>query len=382
MKRNLLLAVFILIGVVFIAALVFLAFYRPVRTADARFSNPPTIRAVRVDYMEEDTSRAEVASLETHMRQAGVTMVAVGAGRADWTYFRWPGYPERWSEDVKSSGDDYLMEDSTRFGKWAHVSAVVDVLAPLYIQSHPQVAAISWTGTPSKDLVGTMELVNGQFGQELLSMMDEIATYYPVNSITLTELVYYVDGFGGTDKAAYLAYTGRSDWPRLADGTINIDEPSIGIWRSFEIGRFLEKAAGILHQHGKQLFVEAHIDVDPSGQVMLENGTDFGLFLKFADRLVVRSSSDPAERSQVALNAIAQYLKRYPEHRIITSIGLWSQDYDPDTPRNKMAAFPVAHFQSALLGVGAGDLWITPSFLMTPAHWLALANFRPVKPNN
>ncbi len=375
MKRKLLLAVFILLGVVLIATLIFLAFYRPVRTANVGFTDPATVRAMRVDYLDEENSRGEVAGLETEMQHAGVTMVAVGAGRADWSYFPWRGFPERWSDDVRSSGRDYLMEDSTRFGKWAHVSAVVDVLAPLYIQAHPQAAAISWTGLPSKNLVGTMELVDGQFGQELLGMLQEIATYYPVNSITLTELVYYTDGFGQPDKAAYMAYTGKSDWPRKANGAINIDEPSIGVWRSYEIGRFLEKAAGILHQHGKQLFVEAHIDVFPSGKVRVENGTDFSLFLEHADRLVVRGSSDPEDRSQAALNAITQYLARFPQHRIISSLGLWSKDYDPDTPRDQMSALPVADFQSALQGIGAVDLWITPSFLMSGAHWQALQEF-------
>jgi hypothetical protein len=335
---------------------------------------------MRVDYLDEGGSRAQVAGLEEAMKKAGVTMVAVGAGRADWTYFQWRDYQDRWSEDVKSSGQDYLMEDSSRFGKWAHVSAVVDVLAPIYIQAHPQAAAISWTGIPSKDLVGTMELVDGQFGQELLSMIQEIATYYPVNSITLTELVYYTDGFGASDKAAYLAYSQRSDWPRNPDGTIAINEPSIGSWRAFEIGRFLQQAAALLHKHGKQLFLETPIRVAPSGQVLLENGTNFTEFLKYADRLVVRGSSDPDERSQAAMQAISQYLARYPGNRIITSLGLWSQDYDSDTPRDQMAALSVADFNSALQGIGKEDLWITPSFLMTSAHWQALEDFWTSQP--
>ena len=190
----------------------------------------------------------------------------------------------------------------------------------------------------------------------------------------MTELVYYTDGFGEADKSAYLAYTGRSDWPRMPDGTININEPSIGNWRSFEIDRFLAKAAALLHQHGKQLFVETHIDVDPSGQVRLENGTDFSEFLKYADRLVVRGSSDPDERSQTAMHAISLYLERYPKNRVIISLGLWSQDYETDTPRQQMVALSVADFQSALQGT-AGGLWITPSFLMTDAHWQALKDF-------
>jgi hypothetical protein len=375
MNRKLLLAVSILLGVLIVAALIFLAFYRPVRTANLIFTNPTIIRAMRVDYLDEQNSRVQVAGLETDMQKSGVNMVAVGAGRVDWTYFQWRGYQDRWSEDVKSSGQDFLMEDSTRFGKWAHVSAVVDVLAPLYIRANPQAASISWTGLQSKDLVGTMELVDGQFGQELLSMIQEIATYYPVNSITLTELVYYTDGFGAPDKAAYMAYTHTTDWPRKADGSINIDEPSIGVWRSYEIGRFLQKAAGIMHQHGKQLFLESHIGLDSSGRVLVENGTDFTEFLKYADRLVVRGNNDPGERSQAALTAISQYLKQYPSHRVITGIGLWRKDYDPNTPRDQMTVLPVGDLKSALQGIGKEDLWITPSFLMTGAHWQVLEDF-------
>jgi len=380
MKRIIILVLIILIGLVIISTLIFLVFSHPKRAANMQFENLSTVRAMRVDYLDEGKDRSEVAPLEKYMQQAGVNLVAVGAGRADWTYFPWRGYPARWSDDVKASGEDYLLEDSTRFGKWAHVSAVVDVLAPLYIQAHPQSAAVSWLGIPSKDLVGTMELVDGQFGQELLSMLDEIATYYPVNSITLTELVYYTDGFGEPDKAAYMAYSGRSDWPRTVDGRINIDDPSIGVWRTYEISRFLEKAAGIVHNHGRQLFVEAHIGVDRSGHVRVENGTDFSHFLDYADRLVVQGSSDPDERSQTAIKAIDQYLARYQKNRIISSLGLWSQDYSLDTPRDQMLTLSVADFQSELQGLG-GDLWITPTFLMTAADWQALENIWTSQPN-
>jgi hypothetical protein len=117
-----------------------------------------------------------------------------------------------------------------------------------------------------------MELVDGKFGQDLLEMIDEVAASYPVNSITIAELVYYVDGFGGQDKAAYMTYTGLSDWPLAGDARqINIDDPSIGVWRSYEIGRFIEKAAEVAHKYGKQLFVEALIDVDRNANVTMSN---------------------------------------------------------------------------------------------------------------
>ncbi len=378
MKRKLLPGIVILTMLAFLAGLFFLAFYRTQHAANQDFANVSPVRGVRLDYLNMNTSRGEVAALETQMQQAGVNLVALSAGRVDWTYFLWRGNSDRWSADVKTSGTDFLMEDSTRFGKWAHVSAVVDVLAPLYIQAHPEAASVSWLGVPSKNIVSTTELVDGQFGQDLLAMITEIAIYYPVNSIILTELVYYVDGFGATDKASYTAYTAHPDWPRTADGQINIDDPSIGTWRSYEIGLFLEKAASIVHQHRKQLFVEVRVGVDSSGQVFVNNGTDFNLFLIYADRLIIWNNRDPNGRSPQAMSATAQYLAHYQNGRAILSVGLWDKDYPPGVSKNQMLSISTADFQSALQAAGQGgasDLLVTPSFLISDAHWQVLKGY-------
>jgi hypothetical protein len=370
MKKRALLLLALLLALTMLVVLILLTYRKSNSKANANFTNVSTIRAVRVDFLDQGKSRGEVSALEANMQKAGVNLVALGAGRVDWTYFAWKGHRGNWSADVKKSGNDYLLEDSFRFGKWAHVSAVVDVLSPLYIQAHPEAAAVSWTGTPSKDLVGTMEMVDGQFGQELLSMVDEIATNYPVNSVTITELVYYVDGFGEKDKVAYITHTGCSDWPRSQDGRINIDDPSIGQWRSYEISRLLEKMAVILHRNGKLLFLEVHFRLDSSGQVIFENGTDPALFLKYADRLVVIGDNN-ADMRISSITAITQYLKRFPQDRTIIGFGLWSKDYDPGTSKDQMSALPAENFRAAIHGTD-GDLWITPSFLMTGAHWQVL----------
>jgi hypothetical protein len=376
MGRKITLVLIYLIGLAILATTLILVFYHPERVANKNFANlPPVVRAVRMDYLDVEKSQDEVAALEARLKQVGVNMIAVGAGRSDWTYFPWPDHQDHWSDEVRTTGNDYLLADSIRFGKWAHVSAVVDVLAPLYIQAHPDTAAISWFGETSKNLVSTMELVDGPFGQDLLDVIDNIATHYPVNSITLTELVYYVDGFGEQDKAAYLAYTGRSDWPRTADGQINIDDISIGTWRSFEIGRFLEKAASIVHRQGKQFFVEARIGVDSEGRVFVNNGTDFNLFLLYADRLIVRGSYDPMGRDPQAMSAIAEYLEHYQNGRVIMSIGLWDKDYDPGVSKDQMSSISATDFQSVLQAVnedGVEDMLVTPSFLISDAHWQVL----------
>jgi hypothetical protein len=376
MKRKIVLILLVLAGLIVAGSLAYLAFYHPGREANPKFANLSQVRAVRVDYLDESKSRSEVIALETQMQQSHVNMVSVSAGRADWSYFLWSGHSDRWAADIKTSGIDYLMEDSARFGKWAHVSAVVDFMAPLYVKSHPETAAISWLGAPSKNLVSTTELVDGKFGQDLLDMIGQIAADYPVNSITLAEMVYYVDGFGAQDKAAYVAYTARSDWPRNPDGTINIDDPSIGAWRSYELGRFLGRVATVVHQHGKQLFIEVPVGTDPSGNVIVHNGTDIPMLLKYADRIILRGSNEADGRTPQAMRALAQFTSRYDPKRVILSIGLWEQDYyDLGTPRNEMKAISVTDFQSALQAAGqngAADLLVMPSFLMTSNYWEVL----------
>jgi hypothetical protein len=346
--------------------------------ANKNFANVTPVRAIRLDYVNLADSRNQIAALENQMKQIEVNMVAVGAGRADWAYFPWPGHADSWSRDVKSTGIDFLADDSARFSKWAHVSAVVDVLAPLYIQAHPEAAAISWAGVPSKNLVGTMELVEGNFGRQLLDMLQAIAATYPVNSITLTEIVYHADGYGPQDKAAYLAYTGRTDWPRMADGQIDIADPSIGLWRSYEIGRFVEKAATITHKYDKQLFIEVRASSDLRSDAT-EKGTNYELMLKHADKLVVWSNYDLADHSPEYVREIVQALRPLGADRLIVSIGLWQNNSDEallDKP--SQAGIPAndvkIELQAAQLG-GMTNFWVTPSFLLGQEHWQVLTDF-------
>jgi hypothetical protein len=374
-KRKVTLILICFIFLAALVALVRLAFYHPQPEANQDFTKVKPVHAVRVDYQDISKRGGEVNALEAEMKRTGVNMVAVGAGRVDWTYFPWKGHNDRWASEVQQNGIDLLAKDSARFGKWAHVSAVVDVLAPRYIQAHPETAAISWAGLPSKNLVSTLDLVEGEFGQDLLGMIEDIAAQYPVNSILITELVYYVDGYGEKDKTAYLTYTGREDWPRTTDGLINIDDLSIGAWRSYEIGRFLEKASKIVHQHNKQLFVEVRVSLDEAGNVLTKTGTDVNMMLKYTDRLVVWGNHDLGGRSPEALSSVGQFLTTYGADRVILMIGLWDKVYDSEISNERVSAISADDLKVALSSSAQGgmtDQWVTPSFLLSEAHWQVL----------
>ncbi len=329
-------------------------------------AEPAPIHALRIDYPDLGASRSIVEGLEQHARAAGINMIALGAGRVEWVYFKWPGHENVWANDVKDSQIDYLMEDAVRFGKWAHVNAVVDIFAPNYIKAHPDQAAISWLGVPSEYLVGTMDLVDGEFGQMVLDMIDAIATNYPVDSISITELFYHSDGYGPKEKAAYMAYVGSQDWPRTSDGHIDIDDVSIGNWRGYELDRFLDRAVLIAHAHGKQLFMDVALSLDDLSKMTNEHGTNYNLVLEHMDKLVIWAYLDLDNYAPEDLFGIGLFLKQFETQRIILSIGLWS---------NQASVISPDKLKRAILAAADGympNIWVTPSSLMQDTHWNVL----------
>jgi hypothetical protein len=386
MNRRKYLILFLIVGSITLIGLVaYGVLRRPNATPNPEFTQLNSVHAMRIDYLDINSSQQEVNDLESRMKQVETNMVALGAGRVDWTYFPWKGHPDRWSSAVKHTGVDYLARDSARFSEWAHVSAVVDMLAPRYLQSHPDEAAISYTGVASTNLVSTMDLVNGDFGQDALDMIEFIAANYPVSSITISELVYYVDGFGENDKTAYMNYSGNADWPRTASGGIDIDHPSVGEWRVYEIGRFLEKAATIVHQYNKQLFFDVNVSLDTNGDVVVKNGTDLDAFLQYVDRVVVWGNHDLDGQPTEAISQVASYLSQFGVDKVIMMIGLWEDIYSPDFPKEQMVAIPAAELKVLLestMSAGIPNHWVSPSFLMSQEHWNVLEEQWGKKPTS
>ncbi len=331
-------------------------------------SSGAPIRAVRLDYENMARSLPVLDALEKQLIASHVNTVALGAGRMDWTYFKWRWHRGSWSSDVKDTAVDFLSRDVGRFGKWAAVDAVVDVLAPRYIAAHPMAAAVSWRGVRSSGLVSTTQLVDGEFGARLVEMIDYISAHYAVNSISLTELDYHIDGYGDDDAESYRRFTGRADWPRSADGTIAIDDPSIGKWRSQEIGHFLQRAAAAAHSHGKKLYFDVQVEWDHLERRGASHGQDYQLMLGSADRLVVWDYFDLPGRPASYTTDVARSLKELGADKVILSVGLWPKEGNPVSPE----ALKIALL--AGLAEGIVNQWVTPSRFMTPDHWRVLAD--------
>jgi hypothetical protein len=319
--------------------------------------------AIRADYKDMAVSRPEVLPLEHKIENSGMNMVSLGAGRLDWTYFKWVGHLNNWSSDVKNTGIDFLSEDSSRFAAWVHVDAAVDALSPLYIKQNPQAAAISWDGKPSPQLVSTMQVVHGQYGQLLLQMIQYIAANYPVDSISINEMFYHQDGYGPDDKAAFMAYTGQSDWPRTASGAIDINDPAIENWRTYELNIFLSLAHDICSKYGKQFFFNVPVSLDAVGTPSSGYGVQLDKMFTNVDKLIIWGYFDLDSLAPENLQNTASNLKQYDPNRIIFLIGLWNK---------QMQAISAEKLQQAITALqngGITNIWITPASLMTDAHW-------------
>lgn len=344
----------------------------PSRCADlaapaARAPTPTPERGVAIGIEDLEGSPEEQAILVERLRRAGVGMAAVSAGRPEWTTFPWPGHPERWSSPVCATGRDLFAEATGTLGAGRRVTAVVDVLAPRYVADHPALAARDARDRPVLNHVSTVELVDGEAGRRLLEMVDHVARTYPVDAVDLTELFYRDEGYGEDDARAYRARTGRADWPRTADGAVDVLDPSIGAWRSEMLEGLVRRAAEIVHAHGKDLLVDVRASWSDLHREGEENGQCYRRLLAHADRLVVWDYFAEAGLPASETSRLARALHGLAPGRFVLAVGLWG--------RNERETVPAEDLAVALdLSVAAGvpDIWMIPQRLAREAHWQVL----------
>ncbi|MGD0003637.1 MAG: hypothetical protein ABSE06_05340 [Anaerolineaceae bacterium] len=328
------------------------------------------IHAVRIQYNNYATSRSEVASVDANLTKAHINFVSLSAGRVEWTYFKWSDHPEYISGDVKSTGLDFLALDSAKYKTHGWIDTTLDILSPNYIKAHPSAAAINSSGGKSTDIVGTMELVNGNYGKLLLAAVTYIAKNYSnVNSISITELCYHIDGYGPAEKTSYMAATGKKDWPRNSSGGININDASIGTWRSGLIAGYMAKLAAAAHAYGKKLFLDVDINRSNLSEETNTDGTDYTKMLKSVDMLIIWAYYYLDGYAPEYLTTLAQYLTKFGNSKIIMSIGLWGPNNVNNMPTDLLQRGLTASVKG-----GISNIWITPSIYMSSSLWSVLAN--------
>lgn len=293
-----------------------------------------------------------------------VKVVGVGAGRTEWTYFKWKGHEREWSNHQKGTGEDLLLTATRLFHKKGYrVAAIVDPYAPNYIKAHPEMAAIKFDGEKSREQISFTELVEGEYGVHLLDMIGYISRTYPVEIINITELTYYHYSYNEKDLRSYERFTGKKGWPRSFRGEIDRDDQSIWEWRSELMSRYIKKVADIVHKEGKELYIDVPVSWDDFTRNGKESGLDYRRILAYADKIIVWNYFDLENASLEISEDLSRYLTgNFPIDSFYVSIGLWGNRGHIDPAKLSNALYYT-------LKGGAPFIWVTPNSLVSDRHW-------------
>jgi len=305
-------------------------------------------------------------------------MIGIGAGRTEWTYFRWAKHEDRWSNHQRGEAKDLLLIASRELhGKGFKVAAFIDLYAPKWIQTHPGTGAIQADGAPHPEQVSLTELAEGEFGNLVVEMIGYIAANYPVDAIDVTEAAYRHTSFGSRDLASYAKATGRAAWPRDWRGRVDVDDPSIWEWKSALVEKFVSRAAAAAHEHGKPLYLDVAASWKDLRRDGKDHGHDYARLQRVADRLVVWNyfaleGLPPSASRDLA----ARLSSTLMPGRWTLSLGLWGRDGKAISPADLSAAL------AASIEGGARHIWVTPNDQITDAHWNAVLRrwLVPLKP--
>jgi hypothetical protein len=332
---------------------------------------PPAFRLGLSTHFDAWPDWREAISSVIHRPQVRrAEMVGVGAGRVEWTYFRWKGHEDAWSNHQRGEPKlDLLLEATRAFrAEGLEVAAFVDLFAPGWIATHPGSAAIHADGTASGEQVSLAQLAEGAFGVRAVEMIEAIAAGYPVDAVNVTEAAYGDVSFGAEDLASFRALTGRRDWPRDALGRPDVEDPAVWEWKSTLFERFVARAAQAVRRHGKRLYVDVAASWKDLSRDGKDYGQDYARILRHADRIVVWNYFALEGLPPSASRNLSRHLAAtYPASHFDVSIGLWGKGGSVVGPGDFDAALDAA------LAGGARQVWVTPNDRLTDEHWVSVA---------
>lgn len=291
-------------------------------------------------------------------------IIGVGAGRPEWVYFRWKDNESSWSSQQKAEAQDLLQVATNTFhALGARVAVMVDLFSPNYIIKNPQTAAVGFDGVHSRNQVSLIELAEGEYGKHSLAMIDYLVNHYPVDIINLTEITYYSFSFTSKELASFIAFSGKNNWPRDANGKINRDDPDIWAWKNKMMENYIRQVADIVHRQGKFLYVDVPVSWNDFAMDGRQAGLDYKRVLKHADKIVIWNYYHLKGNAPEVSRSLSKYMREnFPSSAYYISIGLWGHD-------NPASATSLGEAIDVTLDGGSKQIWITPNDMLNDAHW-------------
>lgn len=337
--------------------------------AHSTLMSPPARFAVAIHFDAwrdwRDAYRRLLAAPESRY----IDRVAVSAGRADWTYFRWPGQKAWWSPEQSRADADMLEATlAVLAARGYRTTAILDVYATRYLARHPDEAAVDDQGRPSREVVCSTVLATGAYGDHLVRAAEALAATTRADTVAITELFYDRNCFDDRCLIAFKKATGRRDWPRTPTGAIDLLDPKLGAWRSRQVASVVARIARVVHAHGKRLAMDVKLSRDSLRRNSAENGQDYRLLAPWVDEFVVWDYFALESRAPETSASVAEYFNNeFSARRYFLSLGLWDKGGGFISPDSLGRALRAARKGGAEL------IWITPGEALTPGHWRVIA---------
>ena len=320
------------------------------------------------DITAEDPARIpEIARRLDSVRATGVSL---SIGRLDWVAFPWPAQRDVESSEVKQTGRDYVAEAISAFrcdeqGKPRTIYLNIDTLLGRELERQPSLAGVNAEGHPSKNWASISAWKERGLDARLVELVSEAVRRYEPDGINVTELMFPSYTFGDDDLENFAKFSGRSDWPRLADRTIDSTSEQIYQWRSDAVTSIMKKVADSLDEAGPVLTMDVRSPVngDPRGRP--DSGQDYGHLLQVVDRLNIWNFRGIASSNRFSTNDLVQrYMKQEPELYSL-EIGLWEGE-------GSMNSSSVRKELQNAEDHSLPHVSITPTSLMDDSIWSAL----------
>jgi len=337
--------------------------------ANQTLVHPPAQIAVAIHFDAwrdwRDAYRRLLAAPESEY----LNRVAVSAGRADWTYFRWPGHKTWWSPEQSRAETDMLERTlAVLAARGYRTTAILDVYATRYLARYPDEAAVDTQGRRSREVVCSTVLAIGDYGHHLVRVAEALAATTRADTVAITELFYDRHCFDDRCLLAFKKATGRRDWPRTLTGAIDLLDPELGAWRSRQVASVVARLARVVHAHGKRLAMDVKLSHGSLQRNSAENGQDYRLLAPWVDEFVVWDYfALESLAPETSANVAAYFNREFGARRYFLSLGLWDKSGDFISPESLARALRAAREGGAQL------IWITPGQALTPGHWRVIA---------
>lgn len=340
---------------------------------------PRDVRSLSVDLgivVDPDT---DWKALDARLDQVGANAVDLSAGRVEFTGFDWDAHPEAAAEpgtDHIARAARALREDAD--GRQRQIGLIVDAYVPRWIAQDPSIAGTSADGQKAPYTASATQLARGVVGDRLVQYVTELGERYAPSQIAVTELFLDVYTFGDEDLELFREMTGEQDWPRTADGELDLQAPVLGSWRSDVVAGLLARMRtaldGVRDGRGTRIALAMDVRVawDDPGPGDPLSGHGYATLLTAADRLIVwaylfgERSPEEIERLTAALAAAG-----YDMSSLEVSVGLWAPGHVD--PTDRISTQTLVEAVQAARTHGITDVNVTPLSLVTDEDWAALA---------